>query len=120
MISDLREATRSISRIAILQRDLYVLNAELKALTHAKRIAYMIGGLIFLQIAFGLGLLWIGVSLYLSGFSAGAVAFLSFAFAAALAAVFFFAAIRLGKNNEGENEASRYRSPHQPPKEARA
>jgi apolipoprotein N-acyltransferase len=119
MISDLREATRSISRIAILQRDLYVLNAELKAIVQAKRIACAIAGLIFLQIAFGLGLLWVGVILYRSGFSAGAVALLSFFVPATVAAVFFFIADQIGKSNQVNHEIAGPRPSDQRPKETR-
>jgi apolipoprotein N-acyltransferase len=124
MISDLREATRSISRIAILQRDLYVLNAELKAIVQAKRIACAIAGLIFLQMAIGLGLLWVGVILYRSGVSAGSVALLSFLAPAVAAALFFFLADQIGKPaqnlNQVNHETSGSRPTDQRTEEARA
>ncbi|MFL5814179.1 MAG: hypothetical protein ACJ763_11430 [Bdellovibrionia bacterium] len=124
MISDLREATRSISRIAILQRDLYVLNAELKAIVQAKRIACAVAGLIFLQLAIGLGLLWVGVILYRSGFSAGSVALLSFLVPGAAAALFFYLADQIGKSDlksdRVNHETSGSRPTDQRTEEARA
>jgi len=121
MISDLREATRSISRIALLQRDLYVLNAELKAIVQAKRIGCAIAGLIFLQLAIGLGLLWVGIMLYLAGFSAGAIAALSFLALTSVAGLFFYAASQIGKSDSQENhEALGSRPTHPYPEEVRA
>jgi hypothetical protein len=100
LFADIREATRSLSRIVILQRDLYVLEAEIQALTQAKRIACAAMGLIFLLIALGLGLLWIGVNLYLHGWSAGWIAAFSFAVPALIAAAFTYRALTIGKSHE--------------------
>jgi membrane protein implicated in regulation of membrane protease activity len=97
LISDLREATRSVSRVVMLQRDLTLANAELKAIIQAKRIACAIAGLALLQIALGLGLLWVGIILFQAGHSAGLIAALSFLIPASIAAVFFVLVDRIGK-----------------------
>lgn len=67
MISDLKTAARSISQIAVLQRDLYVVNAKLHALRQVRQVFWIVGGLIVLHFALMLTLLWIAFSLYRAG-----------------------------------------------------
>jgi hypothetical protein len=53
-----REAAESAAKIALLERDLSVLSAELLAARQAKRLILAVAGAVFLTIALTLGLFW--------------------------------------------------------------
>ncbi len=73
-----REAAESAVKIALLERDLSVLSAELIAAHQGKRLALGVAGVIFLSIALTLGLFWVTWMLHEAGVAPGWLALGSF------------------------------------------
>jgi hypothetical protein len=92
----LREATDAASKIAYLQRDLYVLNAELQAIRQARRVGFGIAGVIFLNIMLTLTLFWGSQALHEAGWSAGILAITSLVLFGLLSGASLLTALRLG------------------------
>ena len=98
-----REATDAATRIATLTRDLYVLNAELSAITQAKRMIALASGGIFVVVMLILGFFWITQGLRDAGWSPWALAVLVFAFFGIMSCSCFLAAYLAGKRTGKRN-----------------
>lgn len=90
-----REAAESAAKIALLERDLSVLTAELLAARHAKRLILAVAGAIFLTIALTLSLFWLTWTFREAGISPGWLALGSLITFGGVSAVLFFSAAKL-------------------------
>jgi len=85
---NLMEASDAAAKIISLQKDLFVLNQEIKTLRQIKRSLYLIASLICLVTLLILTFYWIGEGLHENGFSPFTLALLSALFFGLLIGVF--------------------------------
>lgn len=104
------EATDAFAKIISIQKDLLILNAELKAWREFKRVMYGIGAILTLNLTLVLTFYWITIVLYQNGLPAWLLALLSFALFGFSTAILGLRAIRLGRKREQENDLTRQRS----------
>ncbi len=90
----LREVTDAAANVAFLKRDLYVLDAEMKVVRQARRLALVVAGAISLNVMATLTLFWVTQMLHESGWSAGWIATLSLLFLGSLSALLLGKAFR--------------------------
>jgi fatty acid desaturase len=90
----LQEARKSASRIVELQKKLLSHRAELAAFRQMKKIALAITGAVFAVMALLFGFGWASVALNQAGWSAGALAVISFIFFSLIAGIFVYLFLR--------------------------
>ncbi|MDR3607270.1 MAG: hypothetical protein P4M08_07815 [Oligoflexia bacterium] len=74
----LRKATDAAANIIFLERDLYVLKAELRAARQMRKVALLAASVVSFGIALGLSLFWLTQTLHEAGWSSGFLAIASF------------------------------------------
>jgi hypothetical protein len=87
-----REAAESAAKIALLERDLSVLSAELLAARQGKRLILGIAAVIFLAVALILSLFWVTWMCHEAGVTSGLIALGSFAVFGGVSALLFLGA----------------------------
>jgi hypothetical protein len=90
----LKEAQQSASRIVELKKHLLSHRAELVAFRQMKKVALAITGAVFAVMALLFGLGWSSIALNQAGWSAGALAIISFVFFGLIAGIFSYLFIR--------------------------
>jgi hypothetical protein len=98
----LNEAKDSLERMVSLQRDLFLLDVELRTLDQIKRFAYGIAAILSLELMFALGLGWISWGLYQRGWSPWVLSLCSFLVFGGVTFVFARLARDVGVKREEE------------------